>query len=465
MITAVNLTVEYAAQLVRTVILARCLGAEEFGIAASISAVIAIVEMSMTIGFGRYLVFVPRNEEAASLAAVHVVLILRGVVLAALVCAVAAPIASALDQSAHTLSYMSIAVVIFLRGFQHGGLFLMQRDGRFMPMALAEVGASIAGMTASVVAILIVADHRAILWGLGVQALVLVLSTHLQAPTRYRVSFDRSAIVGVLRFGLPLTINGIALAAANQFDRLVVGFWLGVAALGTYGLVITILLQPISLLLRLLYTVFQPILSKAWHAGSESEFRAIADMVLVLIAALGAVAACCAVCLGAPVFRLVFGTNHHVVDAMFVLLAFLVLLRLVSGTLALFMLARGRTSDLAYTNLAGCLSFVLTIGGLAMLQTIEAALCGLLGAGFLSFVVAIRMVDPRASLIGAAAGRMVFIASVPPALMGIWVLMIKPELEERLYVSVATVFCGVIVGICQFNRQRSRDLSITRRGG
>ncbi len=95
----------------------------------------------------------------------------------------------------------------------------VQRGHRFGPWAAASVVSSVAGLGAVCAAIWVLHDHRAVVWRLSAQALAMVAATHALAAVPYRLSLAAVPLQRALRFGVPLMVNGLALAAMAQLDR------------------------------------------------------------------------------------------------------------------------------------------------------------------------------------------------------------------------------------------------------
>jgi O-antigen/teichoic acid export membrane protein len=442
-VVAAGLAIELGSQFARTIILARLLGATGFGIVVSINTLIALVEMMCFIGIDRYIIYAPEGSERIALDVGHALSVLRGIFSAAVVLALAAPTAALIGEQSHTASFAVVAVVPLLRGPMHLGVVQMQRHGRFWPAAAADAGGAILGLLTATVAALIVRDHRAILWALGAQTGGALLLTHVFARAcPYRVSFDWPRIRTTLMFGLPLLANGVALAASFQLDRMVVGAWLGVVALGIYGLSTTLLLQPIALVVRLATTTLQPRLSAFWHADPEGGFTRLARHLSYYGAVLSAAAAATTACLGAPVVKLLFGHSYAAADGFFVLMAGVVLIRLGRGALNLLGLAIGRTSDLMISNIVGVAALPAMMGAFYLYPNMEAAAFGALVGEFLgAFAAHVRLRVNCGSAIRKIAQDFAF-AAIAPTGLGIWVVVANPPLLQRA-IAAATIIAGV----------------------
>jgi O-antigen/teichoic acid export membrane protein len=451
-VVGAGLAVELGSQFVRTLILARLLGANEFGLVASINTLYAVVEMVSFIGIDRYLVYAPEGALRHALDVAHTLSWLRACISSALIFALAGPTAALVGASEYANGFAVVAIVPLLRGATHLGVTQMQRSGRFVPSAAAEAIGAVLGLLAAAAAALTTHDYRAVLWGLGVQAGAAVLASHLFARgIPYRLSADRRIIRDALRFGMPLLLNGLALAAAFQLDRMVIGAWLGVAELGIYGLTMTLFLQPISLLMRLANTALQPRLSAAWHADRPGEFQVLAWQLGRYGAAVGGAGAAAAACLGAPFLQHVFGPSYSASDTFLVLLAGGgVLMRLCRGALNLLGLAIGRTPDLMISNIAGSAMLPMTVAAFYVYPRIEsAAFAGLVGE-LLTCFVAMSLLRKHCGEAAVTVLRSFVVAGMIPAVLGIGVLVADPSILVRAIAAVAGFIAALLVLL--FNR-------------
>jgi O-antigen/teichoic acid export membrane protein len=445
-IVSVGLSVELGSQFARTVALARILGTSEFGIVAAMYALCSIVEMTAAIGLDRYIVYSSKGGEQRALDTAHALAIARGTLTAAVVALLAVPTAAMMGVSQYVSSFVWVAAVPLLRGFAHLGVVQMQREGRFWPSAAAEGIGALLGFAIAIVAAKIIPDHRAGLLALGAQILAAVIATHILArPRPYRVSFDPVRIKDALRFGLPLAVNGLALAIAGQLDRLIVGAWLGVAALGVYSLTISLILQPLGLVGRLATTLFQPTLSATWHSDPRGEFRRLASQIVLASMLIGLAGAATVICLGAPMFRFVFGSRYVVDDAVFVLLGAVVLIRLARVSFNLFGLAIGRTSDLMISNLAGTIGLIFGLIALYEKPIIASAVFGSVVGEVLTFIA----LKVRLKSVFGGTGqsfRTIVGVSAVPAVLGAWILIEDPVLSLRVYATSIVILPVVLVG-------------------
>lgn len=435
-VVAIGLIAELGAQFARTAFLARWLGASEFGIVVSLSTLAALVEMLSFIGVDRYLVYSTDGGSRQALGIAHTLGLLRGVICAAIVAALAWPMAAAMDEDAYIWSFVVIGLGPLLRGASHLGVVQMQRSGRFWPAAAANFGGAILGLVAAAVAAVIAPDYRTILWGLSAQAAGSLLLSYLLADgVPFALCFDRERIREALRFGLPLLVNGFALAAAYQLDRMAVGAWLGVSALGIYGLSITVLFQPVALLSRLATSIMQPPMSAAWHSDRSVAFPAWVRQLARYSAVFGGAGAAVTVCLGAPMLRFVFGPSFATSDVFFVLMAGAVLARLQRYALNLVGLAMGRTSDMMVSNVGGAIALPVMIGLFYVSHNLISAAFGTLLGELLAIAIIEAKLSWRCGSASLAMRQGLTLAAILPITLGAWILASDPPLWIRIAVS------------------------------
>ncbi|NUB46455.1 oligosaccharide flippase family protein [Fertoebacter nigrum] len=233
-----------AAALARSAILARMIGGEELGRAMMLMLVLRLAEMVSDVGIERFLIRQPGDVTPRLLAALHGAALLRGLGMAALLVALALPMAASLQGGASAATYAALALAPLMRGWLHLGYRLAERDMRLGPMAVVEGGALLAMLAAVVPAVAVWDDHRAMLAVLLAQAGAQVALSHRVGRARFRLAFDRAVLAQVLGFGAPLVLNAGLMFLTFQADRLIVAGWYGWAAVAVYGVALQLAMLP-----------------------------------------------------------------------------------------------------------------------------------------------------------------------------------------------------------------------------
>ncbi len=430
------MAVESAAQFARSMLLTRQLGVTEFGIAAAMVTLLTLIEMSTYGGADRYLVQARDGDTREALAVAHTLTVARNIMSAALIALFAYPTAKLLGVPQAAGSFTWLAVIPLLRSFEHLRLEQLQRNHRFGPWAMASAATNLVGLVAVAVAAALLRDHRAVLWGLGTQAVALVLSTHVAAGVRYRFSFAAAPVARAARFGMPLMLNGLALAVLGQFDRLAVGTFLGVGQLGRYGLATMIFYVPTALLMRVMITVLQPRLSAAWHRSPLWEFPNMFRQINGGVAGIAALCGAAAAVIGSPLLALLFGPAYAVGDSFFAFFSLGIFFRFARTSVNFGGMAMGRTMDMMLSNVPIALGLLVTIAGLRLAPSLVVAAIGSLVAELIGAVAAFVLIRRGLSVSGSTPYSP-FVMAVPlPCAAAVWTVLVNPGLAVRIAVLV-----------------------------
>jgi lipopolysaccharide exporter len=259
--------------LVTTLVLARLITPEEFGLVALAVAVLAVAQIAQESGLGAALV-VHRGDLRRAAATVSIFAPLVALALyAAFV--VAAPLAARFfDEPRLTDVLRVMSLVLVFRGLSTMPLALLQRQMRFGPITAVELGAGISQATTAIV--LAIA-------GAGVWSLVAGQLAHGAATALLAWSYSplRPSPFEARRESLrELTRYGRHVAAANLVNYgnvnaqgIVIGRILGTTALGYYSIASRLAYLPVGVIGNILGRGVFAALSHV--ADSPARFRQI----------------------------------------------------------------------------------------------------------------------------------------------------------------------------------------------
>lgn len=368
----------------RNLALARLLGLEDYGLAITLSILLAAVEMTTSLGLPQLCVSHRRGGQHPFQAALHGVQILRGLFGAALLLAMSVPLAKALHMPEQLGLLQTMALVPLLLGFCHLDAFRAQRLQRHRPQMLLLVGPSAVVLLALWPLSRIIAGPQVMGWLLALHAIMTLTASHALATRRYRVRIDRSVILLALRYGLPVAANGVLMFAVLHLEKLIAGQALGLGALALVAMGATLTMTPALILARSFQAFYLPLL-RAGASPADARARALS---------LGCfIGAGCAIgtALLCPLVLPLLGPTFAPLGPLLALFAVIAALRLPKSALATIALADGRTALPALANLprlliAPIIWWSLASGGglLAMLGlALAAETCGLLLGLFL----------------------------------------------------------------------------------
>ena len=336
---------EFATRFGRSVILARCLAPNEFGIAVALNVLLTTSLMIGDLGIDKFLMSRPPGKDEETLAATHALHLGKGLLVAALVFAVAPWFARLFGALEATASFRWCAAIVVIHALAHLEIKQAQRDFRYLPNVKAVLASRFAAIGVVYPAVLVFHDNRAMIASLLVSGVVSTCASHLLARTPYRLSFrDRRILWQAVSYVLPLTVNGVALAAKFQFDRAAVGYWLGLTTLAAFAVILNLAAAPISVALGILANLGIPFLTQARAASGARD-----DAYPALVWVYGVLAAAYASFVAATLDKLVpfiFGPTYQVGPLTQLLISLIAWVRLSRGAPTLLLLVEVDTRRL-----------------------------------------------------------------------------------------------------------------------
>lgn len=282
-VTVTSQLVRFLVQFGSQIALARMLAPAEFGIVAMAAPVLLFVQTVNDMGLGQAIVQRPQVLQQQVSAMFWISLVLSCVLTSTIV--LAAPVFGWLyDEPLVVPITRALGAMVLVAGLSIVPMALLNRQMRFIPLAVIDVCALLAGATAGVLAALN---------GFGVWSLVL-----LQVVTscvtlvlcwcfaRWRPSWPASApdIAGFLRFGIHLTGANLATYCSISLDRILIGAVTGKVALGLYDRGYRLVLQPLTQIMAPISRIAVPMLSRL-HGSDETFSRSYLFMLQVTLAA------------------------------------------------------------------------------------------------------------------------------------------------------------------------------------
>lgn len=185
-------------------ILAHQLSEQDMGVAMSLLAGVALVEMLGEIGFDQRLLQLDEDEATSHLPSIQAVLLLRGLGGTAMLCLVAYPLGVAFHFGEDRLAFFAVAAVPLVRSVRNVQIVIRQRRLDFRAFALAEVIPELAAIAAVVPLVRMLNGYEAVVAIAYLRSAVVILVSHMLAAKPYRLDWDRSSVSGLLDYGRPV---------------------------------------------------------------------------------------------------------------------------------------------------------------------------------------------------------------------------------------------------------------------
>lgn len=449
--------IEHGIMLVRTIIVARMLGPENFGIASTFFLVIGGFALISDMGIEKYLQHVRASELPQVQPSLGAILIIRGLISCLLIYGFSSELAALFQHTELANLYMVLALLPLIDGFKHLDPLRQQRDLVYLPSIKVQLGSLIPGATVTVILAILTQSYVAVIWGSLVSACLSVTLSHVLAAERYRLGFDRAVIGRVMIYGWPLLLNGLVIFLSNQGDRIVVGAMNGMVELAGYVAIGSLTVGMSLFLAKLTGNLFLPILSAV--KDDPVAFARRNQFCGAISIALLAVTLIPMIILGKPLVTLLFGAEYQIPSILAGWLSILAGARVLRCWPVVVALSIGFTRDILYANLIRvgglCAAFWAVSSGYGVVGVAASMATGELSATLFALWRADRK-NPAKGHTGLVLGGvfcalcgLAMVTHLTPLQQGGWPMLIVAA------IAVASVGIGTIMAFSDELRRRS----------
>jgi O-antigen/teichoic acid export membrane protein len=266
-----------ACSFIRSVIVARLISPENYGIAAVFMTTFVLMEQISNLAADKLLIQAKDGDEPAFQRSAQLVMMGRGFSNATVLFVFGGLFSHLFGSPQAVWAFRAMALLPLCRAFTHLDMSRYQRHLRFGPAVLVDVSSNLLGVVAALPLALLLRNYWAMLWILAVQQGCTTLGSHLVAERRWAVAWNRQYARRMFHFGWPLLINGLLLYGIMEGDRVVIGsaqrlFHHSVYTLtdlGVYSVAFGASYAPATLIVNVTGTLFLPILSRAKESWAE----------------------------------------------------------------------------------------------------------------------------------------------------------------------------------------------------
>jgi len=343
----------------RNIIIARLIAPDQFGIAAALAMTVAMVEMLSDLGVGRYLTRIRGGGEESWLSTANAISIIRGTLGSSVLFCLAPLIASSLNMEEHVWSFRLVALLPFFRGFTHNEIWFAQRYLRYKAFVICQALPQVITLFVSIPLALWLKDFRAMMYILMLNSILNVVLSHLVLEQKYCIGIDKTKFKKLLKFGIPLLLDGLLVFLVLHGDRLIFARHYGPDLLGIYSAAFLLAWTPTAVIGRIATSLGLPYFSRFQDDVIERESKYSQAVMLSLIPAV--FLAFFFGVAGGELIEIAFGVDYYTSSLFIAWLGFgraLSILRTVPIVLAL---AEGRSVVTMLTNLTRSLAVVFGI--------------------------------------------------------------------------------------------------------
>ena len=372
-------------RFLRSIILARLLAPEDFGLLAMALTVVGALNALSSLGLSRTIVanrFDTGDELKAHLDTVWSVELLRSFIIALLVSASAFPMSRFYGQDQLKLIIPILGSITLVTAFQNIGLVLLRKEISFARIFWFELITNVVGITLTVALAVVIRNVWALVIGLLITAALGTGLSYVFHSYRPRFAFEKRALSRVASVGKLTLLIAVASYVINMADNVMVGRLLGSNALGNYSLAFNIASTPISVLVfslgAVLFPAYAEITSQRIKA-LDLAFTKVFSIALLIIVTLAA----SLFLLAGEVVQLLFGSRWTTAGTVLRILSLVIPLRAFSQLVSTFCWGLNRPKDVAVSTTFEALIFLAALYPLIRVFGLAgAAWAGLIAYGF-----------------------------------------------------------------------------------
>ncbi|TRO10081.1 lipopolysaccharide biosynthesis protein [Ectopseudomonas mendocina] len=276
-------------------VLARILSPEEFGVISASMIIIGLIQIFSDMGVG------PAIVQFKDLDDVHIgtgktISALLGLLMGWVVYLIAEPYARFLDIEGVKESVQLLALVLPIAGFTVVSQAILQRNLQFKKLIKFIFLSHVIGqLLVAIPAAFMGYGYKALIYAILAQNIALLLMVNLgQHFVKYQ--FDFEAAKRLLNFGFGQSLGKFANYTAGQIDNLVVGKFLGGAALGFYSRAYQLMIMPVNLIGGTIDKVMFPAMAEIQDENEKlaNIYINLTSLILMLFTPVAVVGVLCA---------------------------------------------------------------------------------------------------------------------------------------------------------------------------
>ena len=361
---AVGQAASQVCSFIRSIILARLLSQEDFGIAAVFATILSLLEMVSNLSASTLIVQASDGDEPALQNTAQFTLAALGVWNAVLFIALAGPLSGLFGIPGAQGAFRCLALIPLARGFVHLDSNRFQRSLRFGPTVLVDAIANLVVLILALPLTLWFRNYWAMLWILILQSIGTMIGSHIVAQRRYGWNWKRNYAKRLFTFGWPLLINGILMYGIMEGDRVVIGsarrFFpqstYTLADLGVYSVAFALMMAPTNFVATAAGSLFLPVLAKVKSFPEEFARRYLHCVDAVFLAA--AIISVPLIFAGGKVITFIYGQNYAAAAGFTGWLAAMWGIRIIRVAPTIGAMAQGDTRSAMFANLGRSLALV-----------------------------------------------------------------------------------------------------------
>lgn len=342
--------------LMRNILLARMLGPENYGVGAVFVLVLTFLDMASNLSLDRQIVQSEKGFDQKFINNIHFAEFIKGVALALLMYLGAPVYAELLGVESIQWAFELLGIVPLIRGMRNWGIAVEQKDSKFRSTIYVEIMPQLLSLVAIWPLYHFVDDYRVFIYITFIQAIALVVISHLVTKTPYSPRFNKEFSKSIIGFGWPLLLNGLLMYLFLQGDRVLVSRFYGLEMLGYFSAAFSLSIMPVMILGKVVNTLFLPLLSE-----NNTETNNYKRLLVYLCGLLSLLYAMFMYACGEFLYVLIYGSEY--IEGAYILgvIGIVHALRILRSAPATLAISSANTKSILISNIIRGVGFLLAV--------------------------------------------------------------------------------------------------------
>lgn len=360
-VTVATQAVSVVIQLASTVILARLLTPEDYGVLAMVSAVTAFAGLFQDLGLSAAAIQ-KKNITNAQQSNLFGINLMMGVLLTVLVASISPLVAGFFEKPEVLGVTVALSFDFLIRSFGAQSNAVLVRNMQFGRQAIARISGAVAYLVTAVTFALQGASYWSLVWGTLVGGLTTTVLLVSLSPFRPTGLARGTGVREMAKFGANITGFSLVNYFARNLDNILIGRFNGAEALGFYSRAYALLMFPIQSVREPINAVAFPAMSRL--QGHPAAFRDYYRRITQVLAFTSMPMTSFLFVASAPLIDILLGPGWSEVSRIFALLAITGFIQPVASLRGNVLLSLGRGNRYLQWGIfnAVCVSFGFLIG-------------------------------------------------------------------------------------------------------
>ena len=393
-----------ALRLASNLILARLLFPEAFGLMALVTVLMVGLTMFSDVGLGPAISRSPRGRDPEFLNTGWTLMVMRGVLLWLITCALAWPVSLFYGEPLLAWLLPVAGLALLIQGFNPTRIDSAQRELIIGRLTLLDLASQAIGIFCMVAFALVYASVWALVVGGIVGSIAKLVLTDVYLPgARNKFRLEKQAFSELLHFGKWIFLSTAFGFFVSQGDKAILGKFLSLEGLGIYNIGYFLASFPVLLGMAVVSRVMIPLYRERPPWDSEENARKLRQMRVpvtgVIIALLGLLAL-----IGVPLVDFLYDDRYLAAGAIVVSVSCIQMLVAVTMTYDQVALAAGDSRNYFFLTLIKAIFLLVCLYAGALFAGLVGALVGQVIAAVLTYPFIARVAkrhrawDPRHDL-------------------------------------------------------------------